>query len=66
MSKYFPYFLIINFFSSFFYFLNLSRSEIRTFNASKEARVDRMEKRNAENVFIAVDEGPTYAAGMAG
>ncbi|XP_074096654.1 uncharacterized protein LOC141525864 [Cotesia typhae] len=43
----------------------IERSEIRTSNASKEARTARLEERNAENSFFEVEEGPMYEAGMA-
>ncbi|XP_044578272.1 uncharacterized protein LOC123260944 [Cotesia glomerata] len=43
----------------------IERSEIRTSNASKEARTARLEERNAENSFFEVEEGLMYEAGMA-
>ena len=43
----------------------IERSEIRTSNASKEARTARLEERNTENSFFEVEEGPVYEAGMA-
>ncbi|CAD6218422.1 GSCOCG00011449001-RA-CDS [Cotesia congregata] len=43
----------------------IERSEIRTSNASKEARTARLEERNAENSFFEVEKGLMYEAGMA-
>lgn len=45
--------------------VRIKRSEIRTSDASKEARTARLEERNAENIFFEVEEGPMYGAGIA-
>ncbi len=43
----------------------IDRSEVRTSNASEEARTARLEERNEEASFYKVEEGPMYEAGIA-
>ncbi|GFV86349.1 hypothetical protein TNCV_1469121 [Trichonephila clavipes] len=45
--------------------IQIARSEIRAFNASKEARSARLEGRTLENTFFEVEEDPMYGTGIA-
>ncbi|GFT54907.1 hypothetical protein TNCV_4888601 [Trichonephila clavipes] len=42
----------------------IERSEIRAFDASKEARTARLEKRTSENTFFEIEEGSMHEAGI--